>query len=84
MPASKLQKDKVRKAARQELLKDASIHVRLSRELMELLLDTADAENVPVSMLVRRWIEDRLTGTQDLAARVAKLEQQLKSLKRGA
>ena len=84
MPASKSQKEKVHQAARQHLIKDASIHIRLTEELMALLLDAADQQNVPVSVLVRRWIEDKLTGAQDLESRVAKLEKQLKSLRKGA
>jgi predicted DNA binding CopG/RHH family protein len=84
MPASKQQKAKVHRAAREQLLKDASIHVRLTRELMESLLDAADAQNIPVSMLVRRWIEDKLTGSKDLKARVHKLEKQLQDLKKRA
>ena len=84
MPASKMQKEKVHKAARRQLVKDASIHVRLSQELMELLLDRADRQGVPVSMLVRRWIEDKLAGSEDLETRVANLENQLRTMKRGA
>jgi predicted DNA binding CopG/RHH family protein len=84
MPVSKAQKEKVHKAARQRIIKDASIHVRLTEDLMALLLDCADRQNVPVNVLVRRWLEDKLTGAEDLESRVARLEKQLKTLKKGA
>lgn len=80
MPVDKRRAEIAHTAARSRVFKRAGVHVRLTEDLMEKLIDTADIEQQTVSHIVRTWIEEKLSAGS-LESRVSRLESEVSSLK---
>ncbi|MFC5995877.1 hypothetical protein ACFQE5_16835 [Pseudonocardia hispaniensis] len=48
--------------------------LRLPRSLLDWVREQADRERVKPTALIRRWIEDRRSGGDDVVARLERLE----------
>ena len=84
MPADKTRVKQARATARKMLIKDAVVHVRLDQALMKQLLDHADDAGVPVSVLVRNWIDEKLNTASDVENRLQNIEAEIARLKKRA
>lgn len=77
MPVDKQRFKKFREQVREQVVKDATVHVRLTPELMARLIERAEAEQLPYGALVRQWIEDGL-NTDSIGKRLDRIERLLK------
>jgi hypothetical protein len=77
MPVDKQRLKKFKEQVRDQVVKDATAHVRLTPELMARLIERAEAEQLPYGVLVRQWIEDGL-NTNSIGKRLDRIERLLK------
>ena len=85
MPVNRDRLSKLRATVREDVIKDATIHVRLTKAIMRKLLERADQSGVPYGVLVRQWIEGALADKPlDLNKRLDRIERELKQLRKQA